>query len=79
MLNPVVIRRFADMNGASFPEELAAAVTAAGPVDGAAVATEAAVTLCEELLAEGVPGVHLYCLNRSAVALGILGSLELTP
>ena len=72
LLNPSVIRRFAAMNGASFPEELAAAVGEASAADGVRIATEAAVTLCEELLAEGVPGLHLYCLNRSAVVLGIL-------
>lgn len=79
LLNPTVIRRFATMNGASFPEELAAAITAATPVDAIAIAIEVASSLCEQLLAEGVPGLHLYCLNRSAVALGILDSLELTP
>ena len=72
LLNPSVIRRFAEMNGASFPEELAAAVSDADADDGIRIATDAAVALCEELLAEGVPGLHLYCLNRSAVALGIL-------
>lgn len=77
MLNPAVIRRFAAMNGARFPEELALAVAEASETDAPRVAAEAAATLCAELLAEGVPGLHLYCLNRSAVALDILDRLEL--
>lgn len=77
MLNPAVIRRFAAMNGARFPEELALAVAEASETDAPRVAAEAAATLCAELLAEGVPGLHLYCLNRSAVALDILNRLEL--
>lgn len=75
MLNPTVIRRFAAMNGASFPEDLAQRVTDADPADVPAIAAEAAVQLCEELRAAGVPGLHLYCLNRSAVALDVLASL----
>ena len=72
MLNPDVIRRFAVMNGASFPEELAAAITSASLEDAPRIAAEAAAILCEELLGEGVPGLHMYCLNRSAVVLDIL-------
>ena len=75
MLNPTVIRRFAAMNGASFPEDLAQRVDEAPAGDAAAIATEAATTLCDELLAGGVPGLHIYCLNRSSVALGILKGL----
>lgn len=75
LLNPTVIRRFAAMNGASFPEDLAQRVDEAPAGDAAAIATEAATTLCDELLAGGVPGLHIYCLNRSSVALGILKGL----
>jgi methylenetetrahydrofolate reductase (NADPH) len=51
-------------------------VTDADPDDVAAIATEAAVRLCSELLTEGVPGLHLYCLNRAAVAVDVLSSLD---
>lgn len=76
LLNPEVIRRFAAMNGASFPEDLAAAVIEAGPA-GLEVAVDAAAKLSARLLAEGAPGLHLYCLNRSAAALGILEAVGL--
>jgi methylenetetrahydrofolate reductase (NADPH) len=42
LLNPTAIRRFATMNGASFPEDLAAAVAEADPSDGVRIATDAA-------------------------------------
>lgn len=79
LLNPDTIRRFATMNGAWFPEELAAAVASADPVDALAIAVDAAVELCERLLAEEVPGVHLYCLNRSPAALAIVERLGIRP
>lgn len=76
LLNPDVIRRFAAMNGTTFPEDLAEAVTSAGD-GGFEVAVGAAVELTERLLAEGVPGVHLYCLNRAPAALAILEAVGL--
>jgi methylenetetrahydrofolate reductase (NADPH) len=75
LLNPSVIRRFASMNGAWFPEDLAARVDAAPADDQLAIAVEAATELGAALLAEGVPGLHLYCLNRSAASLAILEGL----
>ena len=75
MLNPEVIRRFATMNGAYFPDELAAKVSDAAAEDRITIAVEAAVALSDELVAGGVPGLHLYCLNRSSAVLAILGSL----
>lgn len=74
MVNPTVIRRFAAMNGTSFPEDLAARVADASPEDAHKIAVEAAVEMCSELLTDGAPGLHLYCLNRSALALDVLTS-----
>ena len=61
------IRRMAGMNGTSFPPELAAELDR---VDGDDEATYAlgvrwATDQCRELLERGVPGIHLYTLNRS--------------
>lgn len=72
LVNPEAVRRFASINGAWFPEELAARVEAADPDDRVAVAAEAAVDMCRALIAEGVPGLHVYALNRSQPALAIL-------
>ena len=75
MLNPDVIRRLAAMNGAYFPDDLAARVAAADPADRSAIAADAAAALIEELDDAGAPGLHLYCLNRSETALAILDRL----
>ena len=77
MLNPDVIRRFATMNGARFPEELASRVSGAAPEDQLSIAVDAAVELSQRLLDAGVPGLHLYCLNRSEASLAILDRLGL--
>lgn len=76
MTNPTSIRRFAEMNGARFPEELAAAVTGAGSeAEALEIAAEAAVGLCTRLLEGGAPGLHVYCLNRSATARAIFAAV----
>lgn len=73
MLNPATIRRFALMNGTAFPEDLAASVDgAATDEERLAIAVDAAVELADRLVAGGVPGLHLYALNRSEAALAIL-------
>lgn len=77
MLNPSVIRRFATMNGAWFPEDLAARVESAAPDDRLRIAVDATVELAGELLERGVPGLHIYGLNRSAAALATLQGVGL--
>ena len=77
MVNPAVIRRFAAMNGTSFPEDLAARVADATPDDAHKIAVESAVEMCDELLADGAPGLHLYCLNKSELALDVLSGVGL--
>lgn len=65
--NPSSVRRFADMNGTTFPDELAAEIEAASPQDAGKIVVEAAVTLSQKLIAGGAPGIHLYALNTSTV------------
>jgi methylenetetrahydrofolate reductase (NADPH) len=77
MSNPTGIRRMSAMAGASFPEELAAKVEAAEEADRPAIVADAAAEMCRELLAGGAPGLHLYCLNRSATALSVLERLDI--
>ncbi len=77
LLNPATIRRFADMNGASFPEALALRVEEADADDRLEIAVDAAVELSQRLLADGAPGIHLYALNRSEAALAVLGSITM--
>ena len=75
LANPTSIRRFADMAGARFPEELAARVEAADGDDRHRIVVDAVASLSQELLDGGAPGLHLYCLNRSAVVLDVVGQL----
>lgn len=76
MLNPGTVRRFAGMAGARFPEDLAAMVDGTGSDEERMdVVAEAAAALASTLLDEGVPGLHLYSLNRSDVVRAVLDRL----
>jgi methylenetetrahydrofolate reductase (NADPH) len=77
--NPVGVRRMGAMAGATVPEALVAKVEAAEGEDRRRIAVDAAVELCRDLLADGVPGLHLYCLNRAETALDIVNALNLRP
>ena len=75
LANPTTIKRFADMAGARFPEELAARVEAAEGDDRHRIVVDAVSRLSQQLLDGGAPGLHLYCLNRSAVVLDVVEQL----
>lgn len=77
--NPTGIARMAEMSGATFPTELAARIEAADEADRERIVVEAAATLGQTLLDGGAPGLHLYCLNRSPVALAVSDALGLRP
>jgi methylenetetrahydrofolate reductase (NADPH) len=71
------IRRMAGMNGTSFPPELEAELQR---VEGDERATydlgvRWARDQCEELLEQGVPGIHFYTLNKSPATREIYQSL----
>jgi methylenetetrahydrofolate reductase (NADPH) len=73
------LRRMAAMNNTSIPPDLANRLDAAGE-DAAtvtALGVEVAIGLCEELIAAGAPGLHLYTLNRSESVLQVAGALGL--
>lgn len=77
MSNPSGVKRMAAMAGATFPEDLASRVEGAAESDRHAVAVEATLELCSELLEAGAPGIHLYGLNRSEVVLDVAAELGL--
>jgi 5,10-methylenetetrahydrofolate reductase len=67
------IRRFAELSGAAFPEDLAHRLEAArdDAAAGRRIGVEYAGAMAERLLAEGAPGLHYITLNRSTAALDI--------
>ena len=73
--NPASVGRFAAMNRARVPPSFWGRLEEATPADRLELAVEHATALCEELLAEGAPGLHLYTLNQSAAAQRIVANL----
>ncbi|MEV0743532.1 methylenetetrahydrofolate reductase [NAD(P)H] [Streptomyces sp. NPDC050549] len=67
------IGRFAELSGASFPEELAHRLDAVrdNPAEGHRIGVAHATAMAERLLAEGAPGLHYITLNRSPATLEI--------
>jgi methylenetetrahydrofolate reductase (NADPH) len=73
------IARSAELSGAAFPEDLAARLYAVehDPAEVRRVGVEHATALSERLLAEGVPGLHFYTLNRSTATREVWAALGL--
>lgn len=75
------VRRMSAMNGSAVPAALDARLDA---VDGDREATralgvEVATDLAAALLADGVPGLHLYTMNRAASVRQVCTDLDLLP
>ncbi|MQA86895.1 MAG: methylenetetrahydrofolate reductase [NAD(P)H] [Streptosporangiales bacterium] len=73
------IQKFAQLSGAQFPVDLAERLYAVedDPAAVRAIGVDYASRLCELLLAEGVPGLHFYTLNRSTATREIYQQLGL--
>lgn len=73
------ITRMAAMSGAAVPPEVVSRVAAVGDDPDAVrrVGTEIATELCQTLLDEGAPGLHLYTLNQSTATREIWSNLGL--
>ena len=74
-----VIRRIVSMCGATLPETLLAELEEADRLGGASAVQEVGVAWArrqaQELLAAGVPGVHIYTLNRQEAVLHLVDGL----
>jgi methylenetetrahydrofolate reductase (NADPH) len=74
--------RMSAMNGSKVPNpEIMERLEEAGDDESAVVdiAVELTTLVCERLLAAGVPGIHLFTLNRSDAALRVVQELGLQP
>ncbi len=78
VLNPVSVKRFADMNGTKTPAALWDAVSGASdPDERLEIAVAAATELIVKLLDGGAPGIHLYSLNQANAVVRICDRIDL--
>lgn len=73
------IQRITAMCGAAIPKGLAERLEAVKDDKGAQyeIGVEFAIAQCRELIDQGVPGIHLYCLNKSHACTRIIEALGL--
>ncbi|MBM3837794.1 MAG: methylenetetrahydrofolate reductase [NAD(P)H] [Verrucomicrobia bacterium] len=79
ILSAAQVKRFTEMCGARMPAPLLARLEPLRDNDEAATefGIEYATRQCEELLREGVPGLHIYTLNKARSATQVLKNLGL--
>lgn len=75
IVNAGQVKRITSMCGAKLPEDLADRLEAAGDDEAAqaGVGAEYATEQTADLVANGVPGIHFYVLNKSETTSRILG------
>jgi methylenetetrahydrofolate reductase (NADPH) len=70
------IARFAELSGTSVPPDVVAELDGrTDPAEVRAAGVQLATALCDELLAQGAPGLHFYTLNRSTATREIFANL----
>jgi methylenetetrahydrofolate reductase (NADPH) len=79
ILSGAQIKKFTSMCGARIPASLAEKLDSFGADDAATAefGIEYATKQCEELIREGVPGIHFYTLNKAAATVRIVKNLGL--
>jgi len=79
ILSAAQIKRFTTMCGAKMPAALVERLNQMADDDEAATeyVIEYATRQCEELLREGVPGIHFYTLNKARSTTGVMKNLGL--
>src|SRR5207245_11751161 len=78
-INSEQIKRITSLCGAKMSEALRRKLEAVAADDEAVrqLGVEVCTDICRRLLDHGVPGIHLYCLNRAASSTEILRNLDL--
>ncbi len=79
VINANQTKKFTKMCGASLPDALLKRMEPVSEDNQAVsdIGIEHATRQCEELVKNGVPGIHFYTLNRSKATLAILENLKL--
>lgn len=81
LTTPRTLHKTVELSGCAVPPEVAERLMP--HVDDApafrAAGLDVVTELCERLLAEGVPGLHFYTLNRSTATREVVGRLGLLP
>ncbi len=79
ILSTAQIRKFVALCGAGLPKTLVTELEKRGDDDEAVTrfGIEYATTQCQELLRQGVPGLHFYTLNKARTTTAILKNLGL--
>ncbi len=79
ILSAAQIKRFVALCGADLPQKLVSELDRRGDDDEAVsqFGIEYATEQCEELLREGVPGLHFYTLNKAKSTTAIVRNLGL--
>lgn len=75
------IKRFTSLCGARLPPALLRRLEAHADDDEAVrqIGVEVCTDICRKLLDHGVPGIHIYCLNRVPSSAELLRNLGLAP
>jgi methylenetetrahydrofolate reductase (NADPH) len=75
------VQKMAELSGCTIPQPIRDRLAAVGedPAAVREVGVDVASELCERLLAEGVPGLHFYTLNRSGSTRDGLARLGMAP
>ena len=76
---PRVLGKFGELAGAPVPSEVEEKLLplAEDPAGFRAAGVELVTQLCERLIAEGVPALHFYTLNRSKATREVVTNLGL--
>lgn len=72
------IKRMTELSGSRVPQKLVDQIASAGddPTDAERVGTDWAIAQVRDLVEQGVPGYHLYILNRANSALALAQGLS---
>lgn len=76
IVNGTQVIKFTQMCGATLPKDLLSKIENADEADVKQIGVDYAAAQCEDLIKNGVDGLHFYTLNRSAATKNVLRKLR---